>query len=160
MARSNSPEVGDLAPDFDLTDAHGKRWKLSDFRGKQTVVVYFYPKDETAGCTAQACEFRDRYEDFKAAGAEVIGISRDDARAHSKFAQKHGLPFTLLSDPDESVHEAYGVRQSLGILSGRITFVVDRDGRIRLKFDSLVRVKSHIEKALGVVRTLEGKAAA
>jgi peroxiredoxin Q/BCP len=91
-------EVGDIAPDFELKDKDDNLVKLSNYRGKQSVVLYFYPKDETSGCTAQACSFRDSYEDFKAAGAEVIGISSDTKRSHEGFASRHSLPFVLLSD--------------------------------------------------------------
>jgi len=152
-----TPEPGQPAPEIDLADATGKRVTLSSFRGRP-VVVYFYPKDETAGCTVQACEFRDNYEDFKAVGAEVIGISRDDERAHSKFAAKHGLPFTLLADVEGKAHDAYGVRRKL--LGGRITFVVDGAGVVRLVFDSSLRVRTHVEKALALVKSLQAGRAA
>lgn len=145
MAKIN---VGDMAPDFELKDKDGNPVKLSDYRGKQSVVLYFYPKDETAGCTAQACSFRDSYEDFKAAGAEVIGISSDSGRSHAKFAEHHRLPFVLLSDIIGKVRKAYGAYDLLGLIPGRVTFVIDRDGRVVHKFDSHLNPKKHITEAL------------
>lgn len=151
---TKGPVAGELAPDFELKDAQGTAHRLSALRGR-TVVLYFYPKDDTPGCTVQACTFRDHYEEFTKAGAVVVGVSRDDAQAHTGFASKYKLPFTLLTDRDSSVHRAYGVGQRLGILSGRITYVIDREGRVRLVFDSPIRMKAHVEKALEVVRSLE-----
>ena len=128
-------ELGSLAPDFTLPDKDGTPVSLSDFRG-QTVVLYFYPKDSTPGCTRQACAFASAYDGFKEKNAVVIGISRDSAASHSKFAEKYSLPFLLLSDPERSAIEAYGVWQekkmcgkvSMGIV--RTTFVIDGDGKI------------------------------
>ncbi|MCF8256736.1 MAG: peroxiredoxin [Flavobacteriales bacterium] len=145
MAKIN---VGDMAPDFELKDKDGQKVKLSDYRGKQSVVVYFYPKDETPGCTAQACSFRDSYEDFKAAGAEVIGISSDTGRSHTDFAAHHRLPFILLSDIIGKVRKAYGAYDLLGLIPGRVTFVIDRDGRVIHRFDSQLSPKKHIDEAL------------
>ena len=127
--------IGDYAPDFTLYDKDGKEVKLSDFRG-QRVVVYFYPKDNTPGCTRQACAFAAAYGDFQRMGVTVIGISRDGIVSHLKFAEKYGLPFVLLSDPELKAITAYGVWQekklygktSFGVV--RTTFIVDGDGRI------------------------------
>src|SRR5258708_38455229 len=115
--------VGDAMPDVTLVGDSGPV-KLRDRIGKK-LVVYFYPKDETYGCTKEACKFRDQYEDFVAAGAEVIGVSRDDAASHAKFREHHHLPFTLLSDPDGKVAASWGVKTTLG-LPGRTTFVFDK----------------------------------
>ena len=112
-------KVGERAPDFQLPDRNGRQVSLGDFRGKKSVVLYFYPKDDTPGCTAESCEFRDRYEDFKEAGAEVIGISSDSEASHEKFADKHRLPFILLSDRGGAVRKKYGVPATLGLLPGR-----------------------------------------
>lgn len=120
------------------------------------LVVYFYPKDDTYGCTKQACSFRDHYEDFVAAGAEVIGVSRDDSASHAKFAQQHRLPFTLLSDPGGAVASAWGVRGPLG-MPGRSTYVFDKDGIVRHKFESAIRFGKHIDEALATVKQLAGR---
>jgi peroxiredoxin Q/BCP len=143
--------VGQMAPDFELKDKDGNLVRLSDFRGQKSVVVYFYPKDETPGCTAQACSFRDSYEDFKAAGAEVIGISSDSASAHTGFAQHHRLPFILLSDPGEKVRRQYGAYDLLGLMPGRVTFVIDREGRVIHKFDSQLNPTKHINESLKAI---------
>jgi peroxiredoxin Q/BCP len=142
---------GDAMPDSTLVGPDGPL-KLRDRIGKP-LVVYFYPKDETYGCTREACGFRDQYEAFTTAGAEVIGISRDDAASHAKFREHHRLPFTLLSDPAGSVASSWGVRSILGI-PGRATFVFDRAGIVRHRFDSMVRFGKHIDDALAVVKTL------
>jgi thioredoxin-dependent peroxiredoxin len=128
-------EEGKPAPDFELQSDTGDSVKLSDFRGRP-VVLYFYPKDDTPGCTTQACEFRDAYDVFRERGAEVVGISPDDVASHGKFKSKYELPFTLLADPDHTVAEDYGVwverdsggKTSMGIK--RSTFVIDRDGNV------------------------------
>ena len=126
---------GTLAPDFELTSDTGERVKLSELRGKP-VVLYFYPKDDTPGCTTEACEFRDAYDVFRERGAEVLGVSPDDVTSHEKFKTKYQLPFTLLADPEHEVAEKYGVwgerkftgKTYMGI--NRSTFVIDADGKI------------------------------
>ena len=147
-------DVGAAAPEFDLADATGKRVRLSDFRGTRAVVLYFYPKDDTPGCTKEACSFRDSYEAFKEAGAEVIGISSDSEASHQKFAVKFRLPFTLVSDPGGSVRKRYGVPATLGLLPGRVTFVIDRAGVVRHVFNSQLQATRHVDEALGVLRRL------
>ena len=127
--------------------------KLRDRLGK-TLVVYFYPKDETSGCIAEACSFRDQYEDFVAAGADVIGVSRDNAASHDSFKAHHRLPFTLLSDPNGSVAKAWGVRGTLGLLPGRVTFVFDKTGTCKHRFDSQLRFGKHVAEALAIVKQL------
>jgi thioredoxin-dependent peroxiredoxin len=144
-------ESGDPMPETSLVGPEGQV-QLRDKIGKP-LVVYFYPKDETYGCTKEACEFRDQYEDFVAAGAEVIGISRDDAASHAKFRQHHRLPFTLLSDPGGKVAETWGVRAPLG-LPGRVTFVFDKAGKVRHRFDSVLRFGKHVDEALAIVKSL------
>ncbi len=126
--------------------------QLRDKLGKP-LVVYFYPKDETYGCTIEACGFRDSYEDFTAAGADVIGVSRDDAASHDAFIGKHKLPFTLLSDPGGKVAESWGLKSTLGI-PPRVTFVFDKDGKVRMRFDSKIRFGKHVEDALDVIKKL------
>jgi peroxiredoxin Q/BCP len=128
-------EEGRPAPDFELESDAGETVKLSDFRGRP-VVLYFYPKDDTPGCTTEACEFRDAYDVFRERGAEVIGVSPDTVASHAKFKSKHGLPFTLLADPDHEVAEKYGVwterknygKTYMGI--NRSTFIIDPEGKI------------------------------
>jgi peroxiredoxin Q/BCP len=148
------------APAASFIKSDGSAVELKDLVGQKTIVLYFYPKDETAGCTAEACSFRDSYEDFKAAGAEVIGVSSDDAASHQSFKKHHRLPFTLLTDPHGVAAKAFGVKKTFGLIAGRVTFVIDRSGVIRHKFDSQVRVQKHVDEALEVVRSLEGKSAA
>jgi peroxiredoxin Q/BCP len=133
--------------------------ELKTLLGKNTVVLYFYPKDHTAGCTTQACSFRDQYEDFKAAGAEVIGVSTDDGAMHQTFQDKHRLPFLLLTDPEGAAAKAFGVKKTLGLIAGRVTFVIDRQGLIRHRFDSQLQVSKHVKEALAVVKQLESSSA-
>ena len=145
---------GSPAPDFELPDQHGKPFKLSELRGK-TVVLYFYPKDFTAGCTAEACSFRDSYEAFTDAGAVVVGVSSDDADSHQGFARKHRLPFTLLTDRGDKVAKLYSVsRRFGGLVKGRVTFVIDREGVIRHHVDSMILVGDHVSESLRVVKQL------
>ncbi len=147
-------QPGDRAPAFELPATGGRTVKLDDFRGK-TVVLYFYPKDETPGCTAEACTFRDEYEDFTAAGAEVIGVSDDSVASHEAFKAHHRLPFILATDEGGKLREQMGVKKTLGMLKGRVTFVIDREGVIRDRFESQVRFKAHVHKALDLVKQLE-----
>lgn len=142
--------VGDALPDATLQGAEGPV-HVRDLVGKP-LVIYFYPKDETPGCTAQACSFRDQYEDFLAAGAEVIGVSSDDASSHAQFKAHHRLPFTLLSDPGGEVAAAWGAGGLL--LKGRVTFVFDATGTCRHRFSSQLRFGKHVDEALDVVRRL------
>lgn len=146
--------VGDKAPDFQLHDQNGRQVALADFRGKKAVVLYFYPKDETPGCTKEACSFRDSYEDFVKAGAEVIGVSGDSVAKHQAFAEHHRLPFTLLADSGNALRKAYGVPSTLWILPGRVTYVIDQKGIVQHVFDSQLNATKHIDEALAVVKRL------
>lgn len=146
--------VGDRAPDFALPNASGEIVKLSDFAGKRNVVLYFYPKDETRGCTAEACSFRDNYEVFKEAGAEVIGVSSDSEASHASFASHHRLPFILLSDRGSAARKAYGVQATMGIIPGRVTYVIDKQGIVRHVFVSMANIGGHINGALEALRAL------
>ena len=121
-------QVGDQAPDFTLPTQTGENFRLQDHIGERVTVLYFYPKDNTSGCTAEACAFRDSYEVFTDAGADVIGVSSDSVDRHAGFADKHSLPFTLLSDQGGRVRKAYGVPGVLGVIPGRVTYVIDRSG--------------------------------
>jgi thioredoxin-dependent peroxiredoxin len=117
-------------------------------------VVYFYPKDFTKGCTTEACEFRDSYEEFNNLGAEVIGISGDSQKSHGAFATEHKLPFILLSDPGGSVRKSYGVKKTLGLVPGRVSFVIDKNGIVRHVFSSQSRATEHVGEALAVLKSL------
>lgn len=143
---------GDPMPETTLVDADGKSIELRSMIGRP-LVVYFYPKDDTFGCTKEACTFRDHYEDFLGAGADVIGVSRDDAASHAKFKAQNRLPFTLLTDPNGEVADAWNVKGPLG-MPGRITFVFDKTGVLHHKFDSAIRFGKHVEVALDVVKKL------
>jgi peroxiredoxin Q/BCP len=143
--------VGDAAPDFSKQTHTGETVSLQKLRGRW-VVLYFYPADDTPGCTAEACSFRDAYEDFTDAGAVVIGVSADDAASHEKFAQKHNLPFDLLSDEDGKLRSAFGVKKKMGLLPGRVTFVIDPEGIVRKTYSSQVRMSAHQTEALATIR--------
>ena len=147
-------EIGSKAPEFSLPDQRGKRVNLSDYLGKSNLVVYFYPKDESYGCTKEACSFRDNYEVFKEAGAEVIGISSDDISSHQAFAANHKLPFILLSDKGRMVADKYDVGKSLGVLPGRVTFVIDKQGIIHMIFSSQLNFEKHISEAIETLKKL------
>ena len=147
-------QVGDKAPDFTLPSQAGEQVRLSDRLGERIVVLYFYPKDETVGCTKEACAFRDSYEVFTEAGAEVIGVSSDSVDKHAAFAGHHELPFTLLSDQGGQVRKSYAVPATLGLLPGRVTYVIDRAGTVRHVFSSQTNIGRHVNDALDVVKKL------
>jgi peroxiredoxin Q/BCP len=151
----NVVKLNDKAPDFALPAADGKAIKLSDYLGKKSVVVYFYPKDHTPGCTTEACTFRDSYAVFKDLGAEVIGISSDSIDSHKHFADDYKLPFVLLSDEGGKVRRAWGVPTTLGIVPGRVTYVIDRTGTVRLIFNSQMDAAKHVEEAKRILEQLE-----
>ena len=150
-------QVGDKAPDFTLPSQAGEQVRLSDRLGERIVVLYFYPKDETVGCTKEACAFRDSYEVFAEAGAEVIGVSSDSVDKHAAFAGHHELPFTLLSDQGGAVRKSYGVPSALGVLPGRVTYVIDRSGTVRHVFSSQTNIGRHVNDALDVVKKLSAE---
>jgi len=153
-------QVGDKAPDFTLPSQSGDEVRLSDRLGERVVVLYFYPKDNTSGCTAEACAFRDSHETFTDAGAEVIGVSSDSADKHAAFAGRHNLPFTLLSDRGGRVRKSYGVPSVLGVVPGRVTYVIDRTGTVRHVFNSMTNIGPHVSDALEVVRQVQAEPAA
>jgi thioredoxin-dependent peroxiredoxin len=142
---------GAVAPDFVLPDQDGNEVRLADLRGRW-VVVYFYPADDTPGCTAESCSFRDSHEDFVDAGAVVVGISGDSVESHRAFAAKHRLPFTLLADTEGEVRRSFGVSKSFGLLPGRETYVIDPEGIVRKVFSSQFRPTRHIDEALAAIR--------
>ncbi|PAM94196.1 peroxiredoxin [Flavobacterium sp. IR1] len=149
-----SLKTGDIVPNFTAEDSHGEVFESQSLLGRKPLVIYFYPKDNTPGCTTEACSFRDQYEDFKDLGAEVIGISSDSVKSHQKFAHKHQLPFILLSDHDKKLRHLFGVRNNLfGLLPGRVTYIIDRNGVVIYIFDSMNAAK-HIPKALKIIKEL------
>ena len=147
-------KVGDSIPNFTAKDTNGNDFDSKNVVGHKPLVIYFYPKDNTPGCTAQACSFRDQYEDFKDLGAEVIGISSDSADSHQKFAKQYKLPFILLSDSDKKIRKLFGVPGGMfGLLPGRVTYVTDENGVVQMIFDSMLATK-HIPKALSAIKKL------
>lgn len=146
-------KIGDKIPNFTAKDTNGNLFDSQDYIGKQPLVIYFYPKDDTPGCTAQACSFRDNYQEFKDLGAEVIGISSDTVTSHLKFKSKFNLPFILLSDNDKKLRKLFGVQNNLFIIPGRETFVMDKNGIILMIFNSM-SAEIHIEKALKTLKEL------
>ncbi|PWT70318.1 MAG: peroxiredoxin [Chloroflexi bacterium] len=146
--------VGDAAPDFTLPDQQGRPVHLAERLGKGPIVVYFYPKDNTTGCTAEACAFRDSYTVFTEAGAEVMGISSDSVESHRRFAEERHLPFLLLSDEHASVRRLYKVPTTLGFLPGRVTYVLDQAGVIRHIFSSQLNATQHVKEALATISAL------
>jgi peroxiredoxin Q/BCP len=146
--------IGERAPDFTLPSSSGQPVTLSSLLAKGPVVLFFYPKDDTPGCTAQACGFRDSYDQFADAGASVVGISSDSVESHQRFGSKHKLPMTLLSDEDGKVRALYRVKPRLGFIPGRQTIVVGQNGTVRYVFDSQIRFEAHSREALAVVKEL------
>ena len=147
--------MGDRAPEFRLSSAGGNLVSLSDFVGKKNLVLYFYPKDRSPGCTKEACSFRDSYSAFRELDAEVVGISPDSESSHGKFARDEQLPFPLLSDSDGSARRAYGVKTTLGMIPGRTTFVIDKQGIIRHIYSSQIFAERHVKEALSALRSLK-----
>ena len=147
-------KVGDAAPDFSLLDEHGLLVSLKNYLGKKIVVLYFYPKDFTSGCTAEACSFRDDYKLYEDKGAVVIGVSLDSVESHSKFSEKFKLPFSILSDHSKEVAAAYGVLGVGGFLANRVTFVINKNGTITHIFPK-VNVKHHSEEVLKALEDLQ-----
>lgn len=146
-------QVGDTAPDFTLPTQSGAPVSLSNLLVEKHIVLYFYPRDNTGVCTAEACAFRDSYESFKDAGAEVIGISSDSVESHRQFAAAHQLPFLLLSDTDGMIRKRYGVPTAFG-LPGRMTYVIDRQGVVRHTCFSQFTSQKHVDEALATLRSL------
>ncbi len=146
--------IGDIVPNFKAKNQHGDEFNSADIIGSKPVVIFFYPKDFTPGCTKEACNFRDAYEDFQDLGAEVIGISGDSEKSHQRFSKKHQLPYTLLSDSSGKVRKKFGVKKSLlGLIPGRETFVIDRNGMLQMRFNNLDATR-HMKKALQKIKDL------
>ena len=147
-------QVGDAIPDVVLQSQTGETVNLKSFNGNKCVVLYFYPKDDTPGCTKESCSFRDSYTAFQDAGAEVIGISGDDVASHKTFATKYNLPFTLLSDTGNAIRKSFGVPSTFGILPGRVTYVIDKSGIVKHITNSQLNFQGHIDESLKVVQGL------
>lgn len=147
-------KLGQIAPDFTLPDQNRNLFNLGQHLGKGPIVIFFYPKDDSPVCTAEACAFRDRFEVFKTMGALVVGISSDSEASHQSFASKNRLPFVLLTDEKGEVRQMFEVPKKLGILPGRATYILDKQGIVRGTSNSLTNAKSHVEDALSVIRTL------
>ena len=150
---SKTLQVGDKAPTFALQDQDGNLVDVASIIGKKALVLYFYPKDFTSGCTMEAREFRDMHEQFQSNGAEVIGVSADDVKTHKEFAVEHELPFKLLADTENKVRDMYGA-WGLAHTAGRITFLIDRQGIVRMVFSSQLQPKKHIEEGLRVLKEI------
>ena len=146
--------VGAQAPNFSAETHDGVTLQLSELLEHSAVVLFFYPRDFTPGCTAEACAFRDDYTNFVEAGATVVGVSADSGESHRRFAQHHNLPFALISDADGALRKAYGVDKVWGVLPGRVTFVIDRQGVVRNVFDSALFARRHSGDALAKVTRL------
>ena len=144
-------KVGDEAPDFALQAQTGEEIRLRTFRGEKNVVLFFYPKDDTPGCTKEACAFRDSYDDFMSRDTMVLGISSDSGDSHRRFASKYGLPFPLLIDTGNEVRHAFGVSRTLGLIPGRATFVINKRGVIAAAFQSQFQPEEHVRTALAAL---------
>lgn len=144
--------IGEIAPTLTLKDSSGGDFDLSSLIGKKWTVLFFYPADNTPVCTKEACAFRDSYDIFTSAGAEVVGISSDTVATHGEFVRKHSLRFPVLSDPDGAARKAFGVPSSMLILPGRVTYVIDPAGIVRLVFSAQLQAERHVEEALSIIR--------
>jgi len=145
-------KVGDKIPSFSLKDQYGKMFNIDDFVGQTAMVIYFYPKDDTPGCTKEACSFRDSYEEFTEKQIKVIGISGDDVESHLNFAKKYNLPFTLLADSNNEVRNLFGVKSNfMGLIPGRVTYVVDKKGDIIFMYESQLKAENHINEAIKAI---------
>jgi|SRR5680860_532059 len=149
--------IGDSIPNISIPDEADELFELNKFTGKQALIVYFYPKNFTPGCVKEACDFRDKYEDFKVLNAEVIGISSDSESSHRRFKSKYQLPFIFLSDIDKKARSAFGVKPALmGLIPGRETFVFNKNGKLIMQYNNL-NAASHINKALEKLKTLQNE---
>ena len=148
-------EVGDPAPEFSATASDGRVVSLTDFKRKQAVVLFFYPRDNSPICTQEACAFRDAYQDFVGLGAAVIGVSGDSDLSHRSFADAQRLPYWLIADEDGALRRLFGVPNSMLVLPGRVTYVIDREGIVRLKFNSQLFGTKHVQEAMQAVRKIQ-----
>ncbi len=150
-------DVGDRLPTFELPDQSGRTFRLADALGKGPLVIFFYPRDETPGCTVEVCTFRDAHAELAEAGATVVGISSDTVDSHQRFATKHHLPYSLLADAGARVRREFGVpRSMLGFSEGRVTYIADKDGVVRHRFVGMFQAAKHIAEAMAAVHKLKG----
>jgi len=148
-------EIGSQLPSFTLPDQHGNLFDINAVLGKKNLVIYFYPKDDTPGCTAEACYFQDQFEVFKQVNAEVIGISGQSVESHKNFADKHRLTFTLLSDQGNKIRKQFGVPTNfLGLLPGRVTYIIDKTGKVVYVFNSQSQATKHVDEALQILKEI------
>jgi peroxiredoxin Q/BCP len=153
MKKEKGIEIGDKLPSFSLLDQNGELFSSDDYIGKTALVIYFYPKDDTSGCTKEACKFRDNYEDFTDLEVQIIGISGDSVESHKNFADKYNLPFTLLADTDNDVRGLFGVPTSFfGTVPGRVTYVVNNSGVVIHIYNSMIKAGNHIDEALKALK--------
>ena len=149
-------ELGSEIPKFELKDQHGQLFSIDSVLGKKTLVIFFYPKDDSPGCTKEACAFRDQFAVFEEADALVIGISGQSVESHLNFAKKHRLNYTLLSDPGNKVRKMFGVPTNLfGLLPGRVTYVINKQGRVEFMFNSQIQAEKHVDEALKILHELK-----
>lgn len=152
----NEIKVGSTIPAFTLPDQNGNMFNISSLMGKKNMIIYFYPKDDSPGCTAQACSFRDQFEVFSEADAVIIGISSQSVKSHKEFAEKHRLSFTLLSDEGNKIRKQFGVPTNLfGLLPGRVTYVADKSGKVIYTFNSQLQTQKHVDEALRILQELK-----
>lgn len=152
----NEIKVGSTIPAFTLSDQNGNLFDINSVLGKKNLVIYFYPKDDSPGCTAQACSFRDQFEVFSEADAVIIGISGQSVKSHKEFAEKHRLSFTLLSDEGNKIRKQFGVPTNLlGLLPGRVTYVADKSGKVIYTFNSQLQTEKHVDEALRILKGLK-----
>ncbi|MDP3441894.1 MAG: peroxiredoxin [Ignavibacteria bacterium] len=149
----NEIKIGSNIPSFSLTDQDGNSFDINSVLGKKNLVIYFYPKDDSPGCTAQACSFQDQFEIFKEADAVIIGISGQSVESHKEFALKHRLSFTLLSDEGNKIRKQFGVPTNfLGLIPGRVTYVADKSGKVIYIFNSQMQATKHVDEALRILK--------
>jgi thioredoxin-dependent peroxiredoxin len=152
----NKIDVGSTVPQFKLVDQNGNLFDINSVTGKKNLVIYFYPKDDTPGCTKEACYFRDEYEAFKEADALIIGISGQSVESHKKFAEKYHLSYTLLSDEGNKVRKLFGVPTNfLGLVPGRVTYIADKSGKIVCVFNSQTDATRHVDEAMKILKNLK-----
>jgi peroxiredoxin Q/BCP len=148
-------EIGSAIPSFSLDDQHGQIFSIDKVLGKRNLVIYFYPKDDSPGCTKEACSFRDQFEVFKDADAMIIGISSQSVDSHLKFAEKHRLKYTLLSDTGNKVRKLFGVPTNLfGLIPGRVTYVINKKGKVEFMFNSQIQAEKHVDEALRILQEI------
>ncbi len=153
MKKEKGVEVGDKLPVFSLPDQDGVTFTSIDYIGKEAMVIYFYPKDDTSGCTKEACKFRDNYENFMDLNVKIVGISGDSIESHKNFVDKYNLPFTLLADTKNEVRKLFGVPGNLfGAIPGRVTYVVNKEGFVIQIYNSMIKAENHIDVALKALK--------